>query len=123
MAGNLPGAHAARVHRHDLVIEARKAPLVLGDQLRIEAALTIARDCKLNLGRVRDHRLAAIAVAAVANLIIVPEMMIHLSIERAFRQRLLQRIQQTALLKRSRRIAASQKLVQKLSRHNRFLAS
>ena len=38
MADDLARAHAAGVHRDDLLVEAGKAALVLGDQLRIEAA-------------------------------------------------------------------------------------
>src|SRR5215217_2175958 len=63
---DLAGAHAARVHRDHLVVEARKAALILGDQLRIEAGLAVARDLQIELAGVGDHRLAAIAVAAVA---------------------------------------------------------
>src|SRR5829696_9197599 len=44
VALDLPGAHAPRVHRDDLVVEAGEAPLVLGDELRVEARLPIPRD-------------------------------------------------------------------------------
>ncbi len=43
MTDDFAVAHAAGVHRDDLVIEARKTPLILGDQRRIEARLPIAR--------------------------------------------------------------------------------
>ena len=43
MPDDLAGAHAPRVHRHDLLVEAGKAALVCGDQLRIEARLAVAR--------------------------------------------------------------------------------
>jgi hypothetical protein len=43
MAGDLARAHATGVHRHDLLIEAGEAPLILGDQLRVVTAVSIAR--------------------------------------------------------------------------------
>jgi hypothetical protein len=46
---DLSGAHAPRVHRDHLVVEARKAALILGNQLRIEAGLPVARDLPLTL--------------------------------------------------------------------------
>ena len=39
--------HATGVHRDDLVVEPGKAPLVLGDQDRCEAAVAVARDLHL----------------------------------------------------------------------------
>src|SRR3954451_13465293 len=44
MPDDLPGAHAPGVHRDHLVVEAGEPALVLGNQLRIEAGLAIARD-------------------------------------------------------------------------------
>ncbi|CCW19331.1 hypothetical protein EBBID32_36970 [Sphingobium indicum BiD32] len=44
----------------------------------------------------------------------MPEMMIHLGIERTFSQGFLQRIQQAALLQGRSSIAASQKLIQQI---------
>jgi hypothetical protein len=43
VAADLAHRHAARVHRDDLLVEVRKAPLILGDQLRIESAGPVAR--------------------------------------------------------------------------------
>jgi hypothetical protein len=54
---------------------------------------------------------AAIAIAAVARLLILPEMVIHLGVEHMFGQGFLQRIQQAALLQGRSSIAASQKLI------------
>ena len=51
-------------------------------------------------------------LAAVAGTALAGEMMIHLRIERAFGQCLLQRIQQATLLKGCCGIAASQQLIQ-----------
>src|ERR1044071_1408685 len=69
MANNLTRAHAARVHRDDLVIETRKPALVLGDQLRIEAGLAVAWHLQLHLAGVGDDCLLAIAVAPVTELL------------------------------------------------------
>src|SRR5438045_8821851 len=69
MANNLTRAHAARVHRDDLVIETRKPALVLGDQLRIEAGLAVAWHLQLDLAGVGDDCLLAIAVAPVTELL------------------------------------------------------
>src|SRR3954466_13035651 len=41
---DLAGAHAPRVHRDHLVVQAGEAALILGNQLGIEAGLAIARD-------------------------------------------------------------------------------
>lgn len=112
MPGDLPGAHAACVHRHDLVVETRKTALVLGDQLRIKAARTIAGHLDLDLASVGNDGLAAIAIAAVADLVLMSKMMVHLGIERAFGQCLLQRIQQTAVLKSRSGVATGQKLIE-----------
>ena len=49
VALDLADAHAAGVHRDDLVVEAGKAPLVLGDQLRVEGRQPVARDCSSSL--------------------------------------------------------------------------
>src|SRR3546814_10309205 len=65
MTGNLSRAHAARVHRDDLVIETGEATLIFGDQLWIETARPIPRHFDLDPSPVGRHRLAAIAVPAV----------------------------------------------------------
>ena len=48
VADDLPGAHPAGVHRDDLVVEARKPALVLGDELRVKARLPVARHLELD---------------------------------------------------------------------------
>ena len=60
MADNhLAGAHAAGVHRDDLVVEPRKLALVFGDQLRIEPGLMVARHLQFDLPGIGDDRLLA----------------------------------------------------------------
>jgi hypothetical protein len=51
MAGDLARAHAARIHRDDLLIEAGKAALIFRDQLRVKARLPVARDRQVNPAR------------------------------------------------------------------------
>src|SRR3954453_773889 len=82
-----------------LFVETRKAALVLGDQLGIEAGLAIAWDLQIQLARVSHDRLVAIAVAAVAGPSFAREMMIHLGIEGALGERLLQVVQQAVRIK------------------------
>jgi hypothetical protein len=65
MTLDLAHRHAARVHRHDLVVEAGKPPLIALDQLRIERAFAVARNADVDLRRFRQNRLLRIAVAPV----------------------------------------------------------
>lgn len=110
--GDLPRAHAPCVQRYNLVIKARKAALILGDQLRIEAARTVTRHLDLDLASVRYNGLATLAMTAVANLLIATKMIIHLGIERSLGKRLLERVQQSALIQCRGSIRARQKLIQ-----------
>jgi len=94
MADDLAGAHAARIHRNDLVVEPRKPPLVLGDQLRIETRPTVPRHRQLDLASVGDDGLLAIPISPVARLL-AGEVVIHRGVENPFGQRLLQIVEQT----------------------------
>jgi hypothetical protein len=58
-------------------IEARKAALVLGDQLRVEARLPVARHVDRHLTGVRHHGLPAVAVARVAGAVFASQVVIH----------------------------------------------
>ncbi len=77
-------AHPARVHRDDLFVEAREASLVLGDQLRIEAARTITRDLQSDPAGLGQHRLLAKAVAPVGRPLsrLHLKMVVHLGVQR-----------------------------------------
>ena len=108
MPDDLPGAHTPRVHRHDLVVEAGEAALVLGDQLRGEAGLALTRHLDRQLAGIGHHGLPAVAVTCVAYAVIAGEVMVHLGIQGTLGQRLLQGIQQAALFKGSAGRAASQ---------------
>ena len=63
---DLTRAHAPRIHRDDLVVEAGEALLSLGHDLRLEARLPVARGFQIQLAEVALQRLAAHAIAAVA---------------------------------------------------------
>ena len=65
MSDDLAHIHAAGVHGNDLLVEAWKATLVFGYQLRIERRLPIPRDIQLDPAGLGRHRLLAIAVPAV----------------------------------------------------------
>ena len=122
MADDLAGAHAARIHRNDLVVEAREAALVFGDQLRIKAGLAVARHHQLDLPAVGDDRLLAITISPVARLL-AGEKMIHLGVENPFGQRLLQIVDQAIAVEGRLGIGPSQQLVEDGVRYTRFFAS
>ena len=122
MADDLAGAHAAGVHRDDLLVEPWKAALVLGDQLRIETGLAVARNLQLDLPGIGDNRLLAIAVAPVAGLL-AGQVMVHLGIQHPLGQRLLQFVKQAIRIEDCRRVGTSQKLVENGIRNKRFFAS
>ena len=97
MALDLTHAHATGIHRHDLLVEAGKASLVLGDQLRIEGRQAIPWDLQVDLAGVGEHGLTAIAVAGVVALTLLVEMMVHLGVEGPLSQSLLQLVEQPVL--------------------------
>jgi hypothetical protein len=76
----------------------RESVAVFRDQRRIEAAATIAPNRQLHRPFRRQHRFraAAIAVIGQAGFGLAIEMNIHLGIEHALRQRLLQIADQAA---------------------------
>ncbi|MCY1529164.1 hypothetical protein D9M68_642970 [compost metagenome] len=95
---DLAHRHAARVHGHDLVVEAGEAAFVLGDEHRLEAAGTVARHfdaqwpvaCQNGLGT------PAIALVAAAGLGLagaagVAQVVRHLGAQGALDERLLER--------------------------------
>jgi transposase-like protein len=122
MAHNLARAHAASVHRHDLIVETWKAALILGDELRIEAGLPVPRDLELEPTGLGRHRLAAIAIPAVA-VFVGREMMVHLGIQGPLGQRFLQGIEQAIRIKSCFGLGSSQELVQQFVRNMRGFAS
>jgi hypothetical protein len=121
----LPDRHAPGVHRHDLVVEARQPPAVLGDQLRIEGREAIARHRDAQLAAVGEQRLLAVAVAAVGPALgrLAVEMVVHLGVQRPLRQRTFQLVDEAILAEGSLRITAGQELIQQLVRDHRRFAS
>ena len=63
---DLPRRHAAGVHGDDLVVESGEAPLVLADQHRLEAPLTVAGDIDPQRTVLGQHRLGARPIAVIA---------------------------------------------------------
>lgn len=63
---DLAHAHAAGVHRNDAFVEAGETAFVLGNQVRLEAAVTVAGDFAPNRAAIGNDRLAAGAVALVS---------------------------------------------------------
>src|SRR5271166_3241563 len=96
IALDLPHRQAARIQRHDLVVEAGKAPRVLGNQQRLEAAVAVARRLDPHLAVTGQHRLAGAAVAVVGGVVgsvrpgLVAEVMVQLRVQSRLDQRLLE---------------------------------
>ena len=63
---DIPRRQAAGVQRQDLVVKALKAPLTLADDLRLKAAITIARRIDPDRTVLGDQRLRRRPVARVA---------------------------------------------------------
>ena len=111
-------AHATRVHRDDLVVEVGEAPLVLGNQLRVERPRSIARDVQAHLGRARQHRLGRRPVAPVRPAgrlrvaLLRAQVVVQLGIQDALGERLLQVVQQPVTGEQLGRVAPLQQPVQ-----------
>ncbi len=85
----------------------------------------VARDLQLQLAGAGQHRLAAIAVAAVAAAVRLAavEMMVHLGIERPLGERLLEPVQQASVGQGGPGVRPGQELVQQLIRDQGLFAS
>ena len=83
MALNLTRAHAARIHRQDL-IEARESALMLGYDFRLEAAVAIPRHVNLYLAKIALQSLRARAVSRIRGtlagrpMLLIAQVMRHL---------------------------------------------
>ena len=62
----LTHCHATGVQRQDLLVEAVPAGLVLGDELRLEAAIAVAEDFDRQFAELALEHLAALAVTGIA---------------------------------------------------------
>ena len=93
---NLAHRHPARVERQDLVVEAGEAPLVLGDQPRLEGALAIARHLDRQRAIVGQDRLPARPIAMIGRVVRlgaarrIAQVVGQLAAERALDDRLLE---------------------------------
>ena len=66
MLFDLAGRQAARIQRENLIVEAFKASLVLGDDLRLEGGVAVARHGNGEGAEVAFEGLGGLAVAGVA---------------------------------------------------------
>ena len=96
---NLANRHPARIHRHDLLIEARKPALIALDKLGIESALSIARNLDVDLRRLGQHGLFRIAIAVIgfAGHRLAIEVIVQLRVQNPLGQRLFQLIEKPVL--------------------------
>src|SRR3712207_6659499 len=78
-------AHGNGERGYDLVVEPGQPAAVLGHELRVEGREPVARHLELDPASVGQHRLAAVAVAAVRPPVGLAafEVMIDLGVERA----------------------------------------
>jgi hypothetical protein len=103
--------------------QARQAPLILGDQLRIEGRQPVARHLQRDLAGAGQHCLAAVAIASVAAALAGVEMMVHRRVQSPLRQRLLQLVEQTVLVERRLRVGPRQQLIEHRVGDHRLFAS
>jgi hypothetical protein len=95
VALDLAHRHAAGIEAQDLVVEAVKMRLSLGDQLGLEAAGTVAGNGNLHLAVLGQDRLGACPVAAIAAAaasritLLVAQVLAQFRPERTLDQRLL----------------------------------
>jgi hypothetical protein len=118
---DLAHGHAARVHGDDLVVKAREAALMLGDQQRLEAALAVARDFDAQRAVLGQYGIAGIAVAVVGYVgrFLCPrhvaQVVAEFPAQRSLNERLLQR--RRRVLNRLGRHRPLHNLVQKFVRN------
>lgn len=123
VALDLAGAHAARVERDHLVVEAGQTALVFANQHRLEAGFAVTWHGDLDGAVAGQHALAGGAVAVVAALAAGP-LLVHVVVElgghQPVQQRLLQLAQQAVVAHHQGRVATGQQLINQLvaNRHN-----
>src|ERR1019366_8093971 len=103
VALDLPRAHPPRVHRDDLVVEARPARLSLGYDLGIERGPAVARSFQLQFAKLTLQCLLAVSVARVAPVVarrvvlFVAQMIGHLGLQGSLQDGLGQLLEQAVL--------------------------
>jgi hypothetical protein len=102
MRGDLTGRQPTRRERQHDLIDPCEPSLALADDLRLERRLSVPRDLDLDRPDLREHRLGACpvtAVAAVAScrvVLLVAEVLAHLGVQRRLEHALGQLAQQPA---------------------------
>src|SRR5205814_3305457 len=111
VALDLANRETAGIEADDPIIEPVEPGLSLRHDLPLEASLAVARHRDLDRPVIADHRLARIAVAAVAAAapsrvaLLVSQMLAKLGAERAFQQSLLQFLEKPLLAEQILRAA------------------
>src|SRR5579863_4092991 len=121
MALDLAHRQPSRVKADDLVVEAIEAGLPLGDQPRFERTGAVARYLNLDFALIRQNRLRARAVAAIAAAaarriaLLVAKVIAQLRSKRPLDQRLLETPENPVLVRQVFRFRiATQYLIQNL---------
>ena len=115
------GAHSSRIHAENLVVEATEVPLVLLDELRLKAAVSVSGNLDLDVALVGTQPLAAPAVPTIALFfrwrltLVVTQVLIELGVHGSVDQRRRQLLQQPIRSSQVFRLAVVlQQLVQEL---------
>jgi hypothetical protein len=95
------------------------------DQLRVEGRQPVARDLQVQLAGAGQHRLGAVAVAAIRPTVglALPEVVVDLGVQRPLGQGLLQAVEQAPVGQGGSGIGSGEELVQDLIRDRGRLAS
>ena len=99
---NIARAHAARIHRQNLLVEAREAAFMLGNDFWFEGPITVARHFELHRPEVSLYLFPASAVAVVAapapfgRVLLIAKVMAHLGIHGPLDQRFGELFEQAA---------------------------
>ena len=131
VAPDLAHRHAARIERQNAIVEAVEPALALRHDRRLEAAVAVARHSQLDRAVFGQHRLARMAVAAVARAaacriaLLVAQAIGQLGAQRPLQKRLLQLLEKPLIAQKVfRRLVIGQQLVHKFrsqSCHRRIL--
>src|SRR5437868_46341 len=99
---NIARGHATRVHRQNLLVEARETAFMLGNDLRLEGPVPVARHFELHRPEVSLHLFPAFAVAVVTapapcwRVLLIAKVMAHLGIHGPLDQRFGELFEQAA---------------------------
>jgi hypothetical protein len=108
---DLANRQTPRIEADDPIVKTVEPGLPLGDKLRLEAAVAVARHGQFDRAVVAEHGFARMPVAAIAGAapgrvaLLVSQMLAQLGAQRAFQQPLLQLPEQPFLAEQIRRRA------------------